>query len=213
MTKKEKKKLKRVKFKKKMKYLRSVHTPINVEKIVTLEMLNSKNKNNIREIYYQILNDNMFEIGAHCDKFIYAFAKDGNFEQFSIEERLEGEERGVKELLSGKHDAELVEKYFEMFLLTLLEKGYIVSKEMMLKLCEFCFIAFNEKMHKWTGVAGVYKDDVDPEDKEQISINNKIELYQSFKDSELQQKYISGTDTTIKDFEGIEDKIKELLHQ
>ena len=203
MNKKEKKKLKRVKFKKKMKYLRNVHTPINVEKIVTLEMLNSKNKNNIREIYYEILDDNMFEIGAHCDKFIFAFEKNGNSEHYSIEERLEGQERGVKELLSGKHDSDLVEKYFEMFLLTLLENGYIVSKEMMHKLCEFCFIAFNEKMHKWTGVAGVYKDDVDPEDKEQLSINNKIKLYHSFIDSELQEKYISGTDITIKDYEGI----------
>ena len=203
MNKKEKKKLKRVKFKKKMKYLRNVHTPINVEKIVTLEMLNSKNKNNIREIYYQILDDNMFEIGAHCDKFIFAFEKNGNSEHYSIEERLEGQERGVKELLSGKHDSDLVEKYFEMFLLTLLENGYIVSKEMMHKLCEFCFIAFNEKMHKWTGVVGTYKDDVDPEDKEQLSINNKIKLYHSFIDSELQEKYISGTDITIKDYEGI----------
>lgn len=44
MNKKEKKKLKRVKFKKKMKYLRNAHTPINVEKIVTLEMLNGMNK-------------------------------------------------------------------------------------------------------------------------------------------------------------------------
>ena len=203
MNKKEKKKLKRVKFKKKMKYLRNVHTPINVEKIVTLEMLNSKNKNNIREIYYQILNDNMFEIGAHCDKFIFAFEKNGNSEHYSIEERLEGEEKGVKELLSGKHDSDLVEKYFEMFVMKLLDNGYIVSKEIMRKLCEFCFIAFNEKMHKCTGVVGTYKDDVDPEDLEQLSINNKIKVYHSFRDSELQEKYISGTDITIKDYEGL----------
>ena len=203
MNKKEKKKLKRVKFKKKMKYLRNVHTPINVEKIVTLEMLNSMNKNNIREIYYQILNDNMFEIGAHCDKFIYAFQKNSNSEHYSIEERLEGEEKGVKELLSGKHDSDLVEKYFEMFVMKLLDNGYIVSKEIMRKLCEFCFIAFNEKMHKCTGVVGTYKDDVDPEDLEQLSINNKIKVYHSFRDSELQEKYISGTDITIKDYEGL----------
>ena len=85
----------------------------------------------------------------------------------------------------------------------LLDNGYIVSKEIMRKLCEFCFIAFNEKMHKCTGVVGTYKDDVDPEDLEQLSINNKIKVYHSFRDSELQEKYIYGTDITIKDYEGL----------
>ena len=46
-------------------------------------------------------------------------------------------------------------------------------------------------------------DPMDPEDLEQLSINNKIKVYHSFRDSELQEKYISGTDITIKDYEGL----------